>query len=222
MNKILNKIVWLVIAAPLVYLAIIWNNLPERIVTSFSLDGNAERFGSKSELLIIMGVLTAVNIALYLLLSNAYRLDARKYGKENKDRMGRMAFAISVYMSGLAIYLIHNSLGDGKPFNVRIMFGSMGLIWCIMGNYMHTIKPNNFAGFRTKWTLNNNENWRKTHLLGGKLWFTGGLLVAISSFFTPLNIAIIVFTAMVVVSTFVPAIYSYRLHKKQKSLTVVN
>ncbi len=215
MNKVLNKIVWVIVVIPAIYLAIIWSKLPEKITTSFDLGGNAERFGSKNDLPLIVGILTAVNIALYLLLANAHRIDAKRNGKENKDRMGRMAFAISVFISGITCYLLYNSTGSGTPFKARIIFGAIGLVWCIMGNYMHNIKPNYFAGYRTKWTLNNKENWRRTHLLAGKIWFAGGLFLAIICLFSSEKGAPFFFLFITLTLTIIPGIFSYYLHKKQ-------
>ncbi|MDQ2752120.1 MAG: SdpI family protein, partial [Bacteroidota bacterium] len=34
-----------------------------------------------------------------------------------------------------------------------------------MGNNFYNIKPNYFAGYRLPWTLESEENWRKTHHL---------------------------------------------------------
>ncbi len=223
MTKILKKIIWPVMTIPPIYLALAWNKIPERVAMHFNLGGTPDRYGNKNELLIMILVLTAVNIILYLLLSNAYRIDAKRNGKENKNRFERMAFAVSVFISCLTCYLIYNSIkGGGSPFRIRLIFGSIGLLWCIMGNYMYNIKPNYFAGFRTKWTLNNEENWKKTHLLAGKLWFTGGLLLAIVCLFSSEKGAIIIFLLVTLVTTIIPGIYSYRLYKKQKGLVSVN
>jgi len=83
-----------------------------------------------------------------------------------------------------------------------------------MGNYMHTIKPNYFAGLRLPWTLNNEDNWRKTHLLAGKLWFIGGLVIAILCLVVPGTAAIVLFFIATIVLILVPVIYSYRLYKQ--------
>ncbi|MDZ4807585.1 MAG: SdpI family protein [Bacteroidota bacterium] len=223
MNKLLNKIIWPVMAAPAIYLALVWNKIPVRVAMHFNLSGTPDRYGNKSELQIMVAVLMAVNIGLYLLLSNAYRIDAKRPGKENKDRLERMAFAVSVFITCLTCYLIYNCIkGGGSPFSIRLVFGSIGLMWCIMGNYMYNIRPNYFAGFRTKWALNNEENWKKTHLLAGKLWFTGGLLLAIVCLFSSEKGAVIIFLFVTLVTTIIPGIYSYRLYKKQKVLNSVN
>jgi uncharacterized membrane protein len=91
-----------------------------------------------------------------------------------------------------------------------------------MGNYMYNIKPNHFAGFRISWTLNNEENWRKTHLIGGKIWFAGGLLVTIVCFFASKNTIIITFVIVSLIIILIPFIYSYELHKKQKTINSTN
>ncbi|HKZ67411.1 MAG TPA: SdpI family protein [Chitinophagaceae bacterium] len=78
---------------------------------------------------------------------------------------------------------------------------------------MHTIKPNYFAGIRVPWTLNNEENWRKTHLLAGKLWFVGGLVIALVCLLLPANISIITFFTLTMILVVIPIVYSYRLYK---------
>jgi uncharacterized membrane protein len=93
----------------------------------------------------------------------------------------------------------------------------MGLLFAILGNYMYTIKPNYFAGFRLPWTLSNNENWRKTHLLGGKLFFAGGLLIAVCGLFAPFIVSIIIMFSILSLSVVVTCVYSYRLYKKQSA-----
>ena len=83
MDKLLKKIVWLFIAAPLIYLATVWDNLPEKVALHFTLEGVPDRFGSKNEFLIMILIITVVNIAVYLLLTNVYRIDPKKYVCEN-------------------------------------------------------------------------------------------------------------------------------------------
>ena len=62
MNSFIKKIIWIIFLAPVVYLAIIWNTIPDTVPLHFDLKGNANRYGSKNELLLIAGILTGVNI----------------------------------------------------------------------------------------------------------------------------------------------------------------
>jgi len=221
MDKFLKKIVWLFIIAPAIYLAIVWNKLPEKIATNFNEKGNPDRYGSKTGLMAGVAVLMVLATTIGLLLPLAYKIDRKNRAVENKTRLLRMAFAISIFISFVACILINSSV-YGIYFNIRIIFGSIGLIWCIMGNYMHNIKPNYFAGFRNSWTLNNEEIWRRTHLLGGKVWFAGGLLIVIVCFFASRNIVTITFISVIFIIILIPFIYSYHLYKKQNALNSTN
>lgn len=218
MNKLFKIASWPILLAPVIYLAAVWNSLPEKIAVHFNMQGNPDRFSNKNGMWVNIGIITVVAIAIYILLPLSYKIDRKKKAVENKSRLQRLAFAIAVFMSLIACIIINSvQKGDGVRLNIKLMFGIIGLLWCICGNYMYNIKPNHFAGFRTRWTLNNEENWRKTHRLGGKLWFAGGLLVAITSLFTSVYVMIFIFLSVTIIIMLIPFIYSFRLYKKQKS-----
>lgn len=220
MNKFLKKIVWLIIIAPVVYLAFVWNKIPDKIATHFDLKGIPDKYGSKTQLWIGIGAIALVGALIYILMTH---LNRGKHAVENKDRFLRIGFTIAVFMSVISITLVLSSANEGGiRFNIRFIFATMGFLWAIMGNYMHNIKPNYFAGFRLSWTLKNEENWRKTHLVGGKLWFAGGLMIGIIWLFSPITIGLIVTFTLILIMLIVPFVYSYRLYKKQKALNSTN
>ncbi|NCT74478.1 MAG: SdpI family protein [Chitinophagaceae bacterium] len=96
----------------------------------------------------------------------------------------------------------------------------MGAFWCILGNYMFNLKPNYFAGMRLPWTLHDEENWKETHRLAGKLWFAGGILILLLAFLLPSRVVLIVFISITMIITFIPMAYSYMLYRqKQKNTT---
>lgn len=219
MNRFLKWIVWLVIIAPLVYLAIIWDRLPDIVPTHFDLQGNADKFGKKNELLVVSGVLAGMSAFVYLLVTNIYRIDPRKMAVENKDRMQRIAFAVTVFMSAVLFAIIYSTVRGEFKMNAKFIFAGVGLLFSIMGNYMYHIKPNYFAGLRLPWTLEDPENWRLTHLLAGKMWFAGGLLVAVACLLLPVIPSFITLFAITSALVIIPAVYSYRLYKKSKNNT---
>ena len=130
-----------------------------------------------------------------------------------------MAFVISVFISAMSCFIIYSSAKGGFELGIRYVFAGVGLLFCFIGNYMHNIKPNYFAGFRVPWTLNNAENWRKTHLLAGKIWFAGGLGLSLLCLLLPDTISFIVFFTVTIILVIIPAVYSYRLYKKNKELS---
>lgn len=216
MTKIIKILIWPIVSIPAVYLSIIWNKLPEQVALHFNLKGNADRFGSKNELLITIIALTIFNVVIYFILTNIYRIDPKKYAADNKDRLRRMAFGIALFLSAILCMILFSSVNGNISFNTGFVLSGVGLLFAFIGNYMHNIKPNYFAGFRLPWTLENEENWRKTHALAGKLWFGGGLLLAIICLFLNPVTAFIVFFIIMTIITLIPIIFSFRYYKQQK------
>jgi len=222
MDKFFRKIVWLVIILPAVYLAIVWNKLPEKVAMHFDLKGNVDRFGSKNELIIMSSVMILMNAVVYLILTNIYRIDPKRYAAENKSRLYRIAFAVCVFISAVLCLIIYSSTQGNIKFSTRLILSGVGLLFAFIGNYMHNLKPNYFAGFRLPWTLENEDNWRRTHLLGGKIWFVGGLVIAVICLLLSPEASMVAFFSIMLVMVFIPAIYSYRLYKKEKSSRSTN
>ncbi len=217
MNKLIKYIVWPIILLPAAYLAIAWNNLPEKVPMHYNLKGEVDRYGNKMELLWVMVLMIGVNIGVYLLLVNIHRIDPKKkYSESNRPGMKRLAFLVSVFVSVLACFIVYSSLNDGMKFDSRFVAVGVGLLFTAIGNYMYTIKPNYFAGIRTPWTLESEENWRLTHKLGGRLWFVGGLVLAITALLVPGDVAFIVMLVIVSILAIIPIIYSWRIYAKTK------
>lgn len=217
MNKLINWLVALVILIPGIYLALAWNSLPVKVAMHFDINGNADRFGNKNELLTTILILPAVSLFVYFLLSNIYRIDPKKYAEENRVRLKRIAFAIVCFLSALNCIIIYSATHGGSKFNVSLILSAVGLLFAIIGNYLPNLKPNYFAGMRLPWTLENPENWRKTHALAGKLWFAGGLLLCITCLFLPAKVAMILFFAVLMILVIIPTVFSYRYYKHQKN-----
>ncbi len=217
MKKILSTIVWLIFAVPGIYLWSIWQNLPAKVPMHYNLEGEVDRMGSKNELLLMLFIITAVNIGVYLLLCNIHRIDRRRYALENEDRMHSLAFVISVFISAILCVIIYSSSRGNSSikFLPGIVFSGIGILFSFIGNYMYNMKPNYFAGIRMPWTLKNEDNWKKTHHMAGKLWFIGGLVIAIFSLLLPLKACIIAFFIAIAILVIVPVVYSYRIHKAQ-------
>ena len=217
MNSFLKKIVWLIVAAPMIYLAVVWNKLPQRIAMHFDINGNADKYNSKNEFLWFMGIMLIVSVTIYLLITNIYRIDPKKYAAENKDRLQKIAFALVVFLSAVECIVIYIGTKGSLKLNLHFFFALMGLFWAVIGNYMNNLRPNYFAGFRLPWTLESEENWKRTHHLASKLWFAGGLLITVISIFSSTTVSIAAIFSILLIVTLIPVVFSYRFYKKQKS-----
>lgn len=218
MNKFLNRTVWIVVVIPMIYLALVWNSLPNKIAMHFDLHGNADKFDSKNQFLWFMMFMAVISIIIYLLLCNIWRIDPKKYAAENKGRLQKIGFALVVFLSAIECIVIYMSTHVSLKLDLRFFFALIGIFWAVIANYMNNLKPNYFAGFRLPWTLENEENWRRTHHLASKLWFAGGLVIAAICIFTSTTVSIIAIFSILLTITVIPIVYSYRFYRKQKSL----
>jgi uncharacterized membrane protein len=203
----------LIALLPLGYLALIWDSLPQTVPVHFDGNFKPDRTGDKKELWFIASLMAAVSIGLYFLMNNLHLIDPKRKGSQPSPTFTKLAVGLVVFLSTLNFIIIASARGiiELKHF----LFPLMGLMFAFIGNYMNNIKPNYFAGIRLPWTLSSDENWRRTHQLAGKIWFGGGILLAIAGLLLPLSAMWIVLIAVMVVMVLIPVVYSYRLFKQE-------
>ena len=212
MEKFKKKIPFIAVALlPFVYLAYIWNELPKEVPMHWNASGEIDRWGDKSELFMMLFMLTGITYFVFLIIPY---IDPKQKLQNMDNKLNNLRLILALFMSALAIYILYSV--QQKTSNPVLIFPLVGLLFAFLGNYFKTIKPNYFIGIRTPWTLENEEVWKKTHLIGGKLWFVGGLLMALT-FVLPNKIQIYTFLAIAAVITIVPIVYSYLEFKKIKN-----
>ena len=99
------------------------------------------------------------------------------------------------------------------------MLAALGLLFCVLGNFMPKFRHNYFCGIKSPWALADEENWRRTHRFAGPLWFWGGLGVAVLSFVLPEAAMFAASFAVFLALALVPFVYSYILYKKAHANT---
>jgi uncharacterized membrane protein len=216
MNKFLKEsILWAFIVLPYVYLVTIWNKLPIQVPTHFNLEGNVNAWSGKTTLLFLPG---ALGLGIYFLMLIIPVLDPKKKIQQMGDKYYTFRFILTIFFSLLATYMLYIS-NSGSLKNPNMLITLIGALFAVLGNYFQTVRPNYFIGIRTPWTLENEQIWKETHRLGGRLWMAGGVLIAIVSFILRNNLVLaITFGAILSVMVIVPVVYSYTEFRKEKSL----
>jgi uncharacterized membrane protein len=209
-------IVVLIAIAPLVYLAAIWQSIPDIVPIHFNSRMQPDRMASKSQLWFVAILMAGVSLGSYLLLKNIHKIDPKRVGKSSPAGFARLGMVIVVFISILNLVII---IASSSPSHapLKLMPSLISLLFAFTGNYMSSIKPNYFAGIRLPWTLNSESNWKKTHQLAGKLWFWGGLIMAVVCLFIPEQAGIPTLLATMLVLTVIPAVYSFYLFTKEKN-----
>ncbi len=210
-----NFLILCILLLPVGFAAYLYPSLPETIPTHFDIIGKADRFGPKQSIWFITLFLSGISGGVYLLLKNLHRIDPKKTAGQSPQLLNKIAVAQLVFICALNLLVLYASK-EGSFGLHGLMLPLLGIFFMVLGNYMHSIKPNYFVGFRTPWTLENEDNWRKTHQLVGKIWVPGGLLISISTLVLPIKAGFIVFMSLIGLMVLVPLLYSYWYFTKNR------
>ena len=212
----------IMMAIPWMYLAFIWNDLPLTIPTHFGINGMPNKFGAKNEILLVPGIFTFIGIGIYFLMRNIHKIDPKKkYSSTTSATLSKIAVIIIILFCAVSLFICYWTL-KGKVEGMPVFFCGISLFFAYLGNLMHSIKPNYFVGIRVPWALENEENWRLTHQLASKIWFIGGLLLAVVSLLLSMKLFIIVFISTIFFMIIIPVIYSYNLYRHSDKLKNTN
>lgn len=205
-----------IMAFPIIYLLTIWNNLPEQVPTHWNFQGEIDAYGHKSYLWIII---LAINIPIYLLLLFLPKMGGKE---KNMELMGnkyhRLRLILQLFLSALVTVIIAETAGH-TSLSITFMLGvCFALFMILFGNYMGNIRQNHFVGIRTPWTLQNEEVWKKTHELGGKLWMAGGAMGLALLLILPNNWALMTIVILMILPMIYTLFYSYSLFRKLENV----
>jgi uncharacterized membrane protein len=203
---------------PWIYLLSILNSLPERIPVHFGFNGTPDKYGPKNQIFIGPAICSVLSILIYLLLTNIYKLDPKRGAAKQSATFLKIAMVIVVFISCITIIILSWTVKQ-HTVGLNLVLAMMGLLLAYMGNILHSIKPNYFAGFRLPWALESEENWKATHLLASKIWFAGGILIAILALFIKPIIMFFIMMGIVLVMVIIPTVYSYRMFARSKRTT---
>jgi len=211
---IINALVVLIALSPIAYLLISWDSIPESFTTKIELKKRFEEIQTRQELLVATLSLALTGAVLYILMRNLKRLDPKVNDATPKTAFHKLGLTITLLLVILYYFFI-SSVKNEWIINTPVLMSFIGLLISMVGNYMNNIKPNYFAGIRLPWTLNDPENWRRTHSLAGKLWFAGGILLILTSFLLPEYVLIPLIVTVFMVIVIIPGIYSYRIYRRK-------
>lgn len=194
-----------IVLLPFLYLAYIWNELPEKVPLHWNFKGEIDRFGEKTELLLIPILLPLLIYIIFLIVP---KIDPKNKISKMGNKYQHIKILLTTFMSILALFIIY-SANKQSLTNPNYVVLLIGILYIIFGNYFKTIKANYFIGIRTPWTLENETVWKETHKLGGKMWFAGGIIVVISSLILNKQPNFILFMIITGIITIIPIAYSY-------------
>lgn len=200
-----------VILLPILFGVIFWNQLPEHMTSHFGGDGVAD--GTAPKAFVVFGM-PLMLLAIHWLCLGLTCLDKKSQQYHNKLVM--ITYSIMPVLSIVVNGIIY-SLALGMELNLFMLLPAfLGVMFIVIGNYMPKTTRNRSMGIKLRWTMGNDENWQKTHRLGGRLQVVSGILMLISAPFS-IEASIGMLVVALVLAVVVPTVYSYMLYRKHKA-----
>ena len=194
-----------IVLAPFIYLAFIWKNLPDSVPIHWDIEGDIDRYGDKSELILIPILLP---LLIYVIFTIVPLIDPKGKIQQMGNKYFMLKTAMTVFMSILASIIIY-AVKNESLYNPNYIILLIGVLLMILGNYFKTLRANYFIGIRTPWTLENQTVWKETHKLAGKIWFIGGLVIIVSSLLLDKEANFRLFIVTIIIISLIPVIYSF-------------
>ncbi|MFA6308064.1 MAG: SdpI family protein [Patescibacteria group bacterium] len=184
--------------------------LPDRVITHWDFNGQADAWGDKSLLVVFVPFLI---IALYIMLRFLPKMDPKK---ENYIKFDSAYHAfrllLVVFMAIIYFVSVYINLGYDLPMS-DLMTWLVGGFFIGIGFLIKDVKQNWFMGIRTPWTLSSEEVWRKTHLMAQKVFIIGGIFFLFMPYVTPTYVPII-FIFVILMMVGLSFGYSYWLYTR--------
>ncbi|MBQ3141753.1 MAG: SdpI family protein [Clostridia bacterium] len=195
----------LVILLPILVGLVLWNRLPDQLPTHWNAAGEVDGWSSKA--FSVFGI-PSILLAFQWVCVAATAADP-KHANHSEKILHLVFWIIPVLNVVLNAIAYSAALGKGVRIEV-VMPVLMGVLFIIIGNYLPKCKQNYTIGIKIPWTLNDEENWNKTHRFAGRLWVVCGFAITLTGFFG----GFWVFLPIVFVMVLIPFLYSYLLHRK--------
>ena len=206
-NSMILILTTIITLLPIIVGVMLYDKLPEQIPSHFNFQGEVDAYMAKNAMIFGMPLgLAALNVFVFFMLN----ADPKK---ENADGFAKLiGLCTAPFISCMIVPIsMFHALGYETPIHI-ILPCFIGVLFILLGNYMPKVKQNYTVGIKIPWTLNDENNWNKTHRLSGILYVIGGIILIISSLAQFTNNYTMFF--VLILCTVVPYIYSYSLYKK--------
>lgn len=196
------------ILLPILLGLLLWSSLPAEMPIHWNAAGEIDRYCNKAFAVFGFPLFLLVLHWLCILATHTDRMNAN----QNRQPM-TMAFWVCPITS-IVIFGLMYTIAMGYQLNItNAMLLIVGAVFVVVGNFLPKCRQNHTIGIKLPWTLSNEDNWNKTHRLGGKVWVLGGFILMLC-ILLPAKWNVLYVLLVTAILVLIPTIYSYRLSKQ--------
>jgi uncharacterized membrane protein len=194
-------------------IAFLVTSLPDNVPIHLDINGVVDQYNSKWFVL--------VGPCIAFIMSLLIQVYLRKINNKSTEAI-RSMMSIMLVAALAVCWLPYGIATEHGQQNILLYIGVfLGGLFIIMGNSMSLLKTNSVIGIRLKWTMADEDIWRKTHRFGGYVMVTAGILIIISTciaFFFSLKLLFIAILVITIFTTLITTYYSYMLYKQKQKI----
>ncbi len=185
-----DKVLWgallaLCLASAAVYVFWALPAMPDTVPTHWGADGSVNGWSDKGST-VFMGVIMPILMLVLLFAVPFFDPRGVSFNRFKGIYQGFSA-TFTVFMVAMAWLTPATALGlipESGSFVSTLVFGFFGLLLVGLGIVMPRIEPNYTFGVRIPWTLNDSDNWRRTHRFAGPVFVVMGAVMLVAAFFS--------------------------------------
>lgn len=196
----------LVILLPMLVGLLLWTRLPDQLPTHFGISGEVNGYSSKA--------FTVFGLPGFLLAVHWLCALTTKFDPKAQNLEGKMMQLVLWVCPAVSVLVLVLSYGNALSYGIRaelVVPLMMGLLFVIIGNWLPKCKQTYTLGIKLPWTLEDEDNWNRTHRFAGPVWVACGLIVMLGAV---MGCAWVMFPALVVM-TIAPTVYSFLLFRQK-------
>ena len=160
----------IVTLCPIIIGLLVWNQLPDTVAVHFNSQSVPNGWSSKG--------FAVIGIPLFCFVAHLLSIVMFIADPKNQNITRKLVVPIvwiipicSVFANGgIYLYALGKNVNQALILNILV-----GILFLIIGNYLPKCRQNYTIGIKTPWTLDNEENWNKTHRFAGWCFLLGGV-----------------------------------------------
>lgn len=208
-KKLIDKfcvITTIVCLLPILLGLAIYDRLPEQVAVHFGGDGEPNGWMHKS---FAVWVIPAFLAVLNLICHIGGNSDPKREAQSQRllTLVKWLPAALSLILDPIVLFI---AMGAEIPVSM-VTACIIGALFVVVGNYLPKCRQNYTMGIKLPWTLNDEENWDKTHRMAGPLYILLGFAFLVCGFFGWVFPVIV----MIIAAALIPVVYSFVLARKR-------
>ena len=211
--KYINWMLFFLCIASFTAHLILYPKFPDLVPVHWGIDGEVDRYSSKTSVLFLAAVPLFICILFYLIPM----IDPRRKNYRYHTKAYHVCLSLTVLLL-IVFNWVSSLIALGYQFDISqiIVFG-IGILFVGLGNYMPQIRPNYYFGVRTPWAIENPWVWKKTQRMGGILFMIMGVTLLPFSFL-PDSVLFPILMGMLFGSVALVYLYSYLMFLKAQKM----